>query len=143
VGRKSTNPQSKSKDTFDFLKEKFPAGIYCTHAPTSSQQQAPVVDGSSLLHVYPRTNSTVFEYAVYLFVEYLLPLFTNYSCIDIIFDSCKSQELKAFTHRHGNRNTTLPKYDNIPQNSQLRTGRAYQNFVISNRARFAAVIIEC
>lgn len=49
--------------------------------------------------------------------------------------------MKAFTHRHGNKNSTLPKYDSIPQSSHLQTGRAHQNFVISNRARFAAVIV--
>ncbi len=137
------NQQPKSKDTIEFLKEKFPNGIYSTHPPVSNQHQALIIDGSSLIHIYPRAGSTVFEYSGYLFDEHILPLFLNYSRIDIVFDSSKSQELKEFTHRHSNKNTSLPKYDTIPQNSQLQTGKAYQNFVISNRARFADVIIEC
>ena len=137
------NQQSKSKDTFEFLKEKFPGGIYCSSPPTSNQRTALVIDGSSLLHIYPRTGSTVIEYSFYLFVEHLLPLFDDYARIDIIFDTSESQELKAFTHRHGNKSITFPKYGSILPNSQLQTGRAYQNFVVSNRALLAAAVVEC
>ncbi|CAF4137062.1 unnamed protein product, partial [Rotaria magnacalcarata] len=49
------NQQSKSKDTFDFFKEKFPVAIL-THMPPRNQQQALVIDGSSLLHCYPRAQ---------------------------------------------------------------------------------------
>lgn len=137
------NQQSKSKDTYDFLKEKFPSGIYSTCLPTSNQQQALVIDGSPLLHIYPRAGSNVFEHSLYLFIEHILPLFNDYSRIDIIFDSSKSRDLKSFIHRHGGKNSTQANYDKIPRNSLLQTGKAYQNFVTSNRARFAAVIVEC
>jgi hypothetical protein len=137
------NQQSKSKDTFDFLKKKFPLGIYSTHLPPPNQQQALIIDGSSLLHIYPRAGSTVFHYSVYLLVEHILPLFNDYSRIDIIFDSSKSRDLKAFINRHGDKKTTQQKYNRIPRNSILQSGKAYQNFVVSNRARLAAAIVEC
>ena len=84
------NQQSKSKDTFEFLKEKFPGGIYCSSPSTSNQRTALIVDGSSLLHTYPQTGNTVIEYSLYLFVEHLLSLFDDYARIDIIFDTSDS-----------------------------------------------------
>ncbi len=137
------NQQSKSKDTFDFLKEKFPLGIHSTYLSTLHQKQALVVDASSLLHINPRAGSTVFEHSIYFFDEHIIPLLVDYSRVDLIFDSSESQQLKSFTHRHGNKKPVSPKYDKIPQNSQLPTGKAYQNFVVSNRARLAATIVEC
>ncbi|CAF3376864.1 unnamed protein product, partial [Rotaria sp. Silwood2] len=108
-----------------------------------SQQQALVIDGSSLLHIYPRATIKVFEYAAYLLIEHISPLFVDYSRIDMIFDSSHSQETKAFIHRHHIAKTTQPKYDCIARNSLLPTGKVYQNFVASNRAAFAAAIVEC
>lgn len=137
------NQQSKSKDTFDFLREKFPSAVSSTSFETSTQQKALVIDGSSLLHTYPRAGSTVYEYAVHLLTEAILPMFNNFSRIDIVFDSSKSRDLKSFINRHGDKNVIQPKYDAIPRNSILQTGKAFQNFVTSNRARFAAAIVEC
>ncbi|CAF4958920.1 unnamed protein product, partial [Rotaria sp. Silwood1] len=118
-------------------------GIYSTYFLTTNQQQALVIDGSSLLHIYPRAGSNVFEYAIYLLVEHITPLFIDYSRIDIIFDSSRSQDLKSFIHRHSNKNTTQPKYDRIVRSSLLPTGKKYQNFVASNRAVLATAVIEC
>jgi hypothetical protein len=125
------------------LKEKFSSGISSTLLANSNQQQALVIDGSSLLHIYPRAGSNVFEHSVNLLTEHILPLFVDYTRIDIIFDSSRSRDMKAFIHRHSDKNTTQPKYDNIPRNALLQTGKAYQNFVVSNRARLAAVVAEC
>ena len=83
------------------------------------------------------------EYSIYLFDEHILPLFEDYSRVDLVFDASESQQLKSFTHRHGNKNIVHLKYDKLPKNSQLPTGKAYQSFVVTNRARLASVIIEC
>ncbi|CAM4964899.1 unnamed protein product [Rotaria socialis] len=136
------NQQSKSKDTFDFLKEKFPVAIL-THMPPRNQQQALVIDGSSLLHFYPRAESNVFQYSIYLLTEHIIPLFNDYSRIDIIFGSSKSQDVKTFIKRHDAKSSTQTKYDKILRNYLLPTGKAYQNFVVSNRSRLAAAIVEC
>ncbi|CAF4252684.1 unnamed protein product, partial [Rotaria sp. Silwood2] len=137
------NQQSKSKDTLDFLRDKFPSAISSTCLQTLNKQQALVIDGSSLLHIYPRAGSTVYEHATYLLIETILPVFADFSRIDIVFDSPRSRDLKSFINRHSDKNLIQPKYDFIPRNSHLQTGKAYQNFVISNRTRFAAIIIEC
>ncbi|CAF4865364.1 unnamed protein product [Rotaria sp. Silwood1] len=136
------NQQSKSKDTFEFLKQKFPTAIYSTNIPTTNQPKALVIDGSSLLHIYPRTGSNAFQHALYLLIEHILPYFADYSRIDIIFDSPKSRDLKAFTNRYTNRSNVQSKYNHIMRNSILPTGKAFQNFVTSNRAIFAASVIE-
>jgi hypothetical protein len=137
------NQQSKAKNTFDFLKEKFPLGIHSIYLSNLNPKQALVVDASSLLHINPRAGSTAFEHSIYFFDEHIIPLLVDYSRVDLIFDSSESQQLKLFTHRHGNKNPVSPKYDKIPRNSQLPTGKAYHNFVVSNRARLAATIVEC
>jgi len=54
--------------------------------------------------MYPRAGSNVFEHSVYLVFEPILPLFIDYSRIDIIFNSCKSQDLKAFMYRYDDKN---------------------------------------
>ncbi|CAF3090354.1 unnamed protein product, partial [Rotaria sp. Silwood2] len=136
------NQQSKSKDTFEFLKQQFPTAIYSTNIPTTNQPKALVIDGSSLLHIYPRKGSNAFQYALYLLIEHILPYFVDYLRIDIIFDSPKSRDSKSFTNRYTNSGNVQPKYNNIMRNSILPTGKAFQNFVISNRAIFAASIIE-
>ncbi|CAF1468756.1 unnamed protein product, partial [Rotaria sordida] len=136
------NQQLKSKDTFEFLKQKFPTAIYSTNIPTKNQPKALVIDGSSLLHIYPRTGSNAFQHALYLLSEHILPYFTDYSRIDIIFDSPKSQDLKSFTNRYTNSSNVKPKYNHIMRNSILPTGKAFQNFVTSNRAIFAASVVE-
>ena len=95
------NQQSKSKDTFDFLKEKFPSGVFSSDLdlPVSLNKKALIVDASSLLHINPCTGSSVFEYSDYLFETHILPLFVDYYCIDLVFNSSESQQLKSFIHR--------------------------------------------
>ncbi|CAF1281095.1 unnamed protein product, partial [Didymodactylos carnosus] len=132
--------QSSKSVVQKFLQDTFPSACFNPFWTTNPEESALVIDGGALLQQIPprEGKKPVHYYASQLMEQLIKEHFNNNSRIDVIFDSPKSKQIKAFIQRHGI--TTVKAPYSMNENSILEVGEEYNKLLRSSRAVVAKAV---